>query len=53
MQSIQDDYELNTKMLHCPTWPDLMTPAGIFDFIVKVHERGSEYRNGPIVVVDR
>lgn len=53
MQSIQDDYELNVRMLHCPSWPELGHPSSIYDFIVDVHQRGSEYRNGPIVVIDR
>lgn len=53
MQSIQDDYELNVRMLHCPSWPELGHPASIFDFIVDVHQRANEYRNGPIVVVDK
>lgn len=53
MQSIQDDYELNVKMLHCPSWPELGHPASIFDFILDVHQRDTAYRNGPVVVVDR
>lgn len=53
IQSIQDDYELNVRMLHCPSWPELGHPASIFDFIVDVHQRGNEYRNGPIVIVDK
>lgn len=54
MQSIQDDYELNVRMLHCPSWPSSFGhPASIYDFIVDVHQRCNEYRNGPIVVVDR
>lgn len=53
MQSIQDDYELNVRMLHCPSWPEMANPSSIYDFIVDVHHRGNEYRNGPIVVVDR
>lgn len=53
MQSIQDDYELNVRMLHCPSWPELGHPSSIYDFIVDVHQRSSEYRNGPIVVIDR
>ncbi|XP_055371806.1 tyrosine-protein phosphatase 99A isoform X2 [Condylostylus longicornis] len=53
IQSIQDDYELNVKMLHCPSWPDMTNPNSIYDFIVDVHDRTSDYRNGPIVVVDR
>ncbi|XP_055902453.1 tyrosine-protein phosphatase 99A isoform X2 [Eupeodes corollae] len=53
IQSIQDDYELSVKMLHCPSWPEMTNPNSIYDFIVDVHERCSDYRNGPIVVVDR
>lgn len=53
IQSIQDDYELSVKMLHCPSWPEMSNPSRIYDFIVDVHDRGNDYRNGPIVVVDR
>lgn len=53
IQSIQDDYELNVRMLHCPSWPELGHPSSIYDFIYDVHQRGNEYRNGPIVVVDK
>ncbi|XP_058981493.1 tyrosine-protein phosphatase 99A isoform X2 [Musca domestica] len=53
IQSIQDDYELSVKMLHCPSWPEMSNPSSIYDFIVDVHDRGNDYRNGPIVVVDR
>ncbi|XP_055315021.1 tyrosine-protein phosphatase 99A isoform X1 [Sitodiplosis mosellana] len=53
MQSIQDDYELNVRMLHCPSWPEMGHPSSIYDFIVDVHQRSNEYRNGPIVVIDR
>ncbi|XP_046869492.1 tyrosine-protein phosphatase 99A isoform X7 [Drosophila willistoni] len=53
IQSIQDDYELTVKMLHCPSWPEMTNPNSIYDFIVDVHERCQDYRNGPIVIVDR
>uniref|UniRef100_A0A2M4BET6 Protein tyrosine phosphatase n=1 Tax=Anopheles marajoara TaxID=58244 RepID=A0A2M4BET6_9DIPT len=53
IQSIQDDYELNVKMFENPAWPDMNNTRSIFDFVLRVHERCSEYRNGPIVVVDR
>ncbi|XP_052891620.1 tyrosine-protein phosphatase 99A isoform X2 [Anopheles moucheti] len=53
IQSIQDDYELSVKMLENSAWPDMNNTRSIFDFAVSVHERCSEYRNGPIVVVDR
>ncbi|XP_034489100.1 tyrosine-protein phosphatase 99A isoform X2 [Drosophila innubila] len=53
IQSIQDDYELSVKMLHCPSWPEMSNPNSIYDFIVDVHERSNDYRNGPIVIVDR
>uniref|UniRef100_A0A182SM08 Tyrosine-protein phosphatase domain-containing protein n=1 Tax=Anopheles maculatus TaxID=74869 RepID=A0A182SM08_9DIPT len=53
IQSIQDDYELSVKMLENPAWPDMNNTRSIFDFTLRVHERCSEYRNGPIVVVDR
>ncbi|KAH8419235.1 hypothetical protein KR222_011240, partial [Zaprionus bogoriensis] len=53
IQSIQDDYELSVKMLHCPSWPEMTNPNSIYDFIVDVHERCNDYRNGPIVIADR
>ncbi|XP_037919169.1 tyrosine-protein phosphatase 99A isoform X3 [Hermetia illucens] len=53
IQSVQDDYELNVRMLHCPSWPEMSNPNSIYDFIVDVHERTSDYRNGPVIVVDR
>lgn len=53
LQSNQDDYELSVRMLHCPSWPDLGHPSSIYDFIVDAHQRPNDYKNGPIVVVDR
>ncbi|XP_038105916.1 tyrosine-protein phosphatase 99A isoform X1 [Culex quinquefasciatus] len=53
IQSIQDDYELSVRMFENPMWPDMAQPRSIFDFAVRVHERCAEYRNGPIVIVDR
>lgn len=53
MQSIQDDYDLVVRMLHCPSWPELGHPASIYDFIVDAHQRSNDYRNGPIAVIDR
>ncbi|XP_058812317.1 tyrosine-protein phosphatase 99A [Topomyia yanbarensis] len=53
IQSIQDDYELSVRMFENPMWPDMANPRSIYDFAVRVHERCAEYRNGPIVVIDR
>jgi receptor-type tyrosine-protein phosphatase gamma len=53
IQSIQGDYEFNVKLYHNPTWPNLHNARSIYDFVLKVHERNNESRNGPIVVVDR
>lgn len=53
IQSVQDDYELHVKLLHCPSWPDRNDSKKLYNFILKVHERGSEYRNGPLIIVDR
>ncbi|XP_058457054.1 tyrosine-protein phosphatase 99A [Malaya genurostris] len=53
IQSIQDDYELSVRMFENPMWPDMANPRSIYDFAVRVHERCAEYRNGPIVIVDR
>ena len=53
IQSIQDDYELNVKMYENPHWMDINNSQMIYDFVLKVHERCIDYKNGPIVVVDR
>lgn len=53
IQSTQHDYELSVKMLHYPNWPNLANVTSIYDFIADVHERASDYRNGPIVIIDR
>uniref|UniRef100_U5EUF9 Putative receptor-type tyrosine-protein phosphatase mosPTP-1 n=1 Tax=Corethrella appendiculata TaxID=1370023 RepID=U5EUF9_9DIPT len=53
MQSILDDYELNIKMFENPQWLNFNSYDSIYAFILKVHERTSDYRNGPIVVIDR
>ncbi|XP_065074555.1 tyrosine-protein phosphatase 99A isoform X1 [Ochlerotatus camptorhynchus] len=53
IQSIQDDYELSVRMFENPMWPDMANPRSIYDFTLRVHERCAQYRNGPIVIVDR
>lgn len=53
IQSIQDDYELSVRMFENPMWPDMANPRSIYEFAVRVHERCAQYRNGPIVIVDR
>lgn len=53
IQSIQDDSEINVRMLYNPSWPNLNNTTSLYDFLVKMHERSDNYKNGPIVVVDR
>lgn len=53
IQSIQDDYEMNVRMLYNPNWPNLNNTSSLYDFLIKMHERCDNYKNGPIVVVDR
>lgn len=40
-------------MLYNPDWPNLSNPQCLYDFLIKMHERNDDYRNGPIVVMDR
>jgi Protein-tyrosine phosphatase len=51
--SIQDGVEINVRMLYNPNWPNLNNPTCLYDFLIKMHERCNDYRNGPIVVMDR
>lgn len=53
IQSIQDDYEMEVRLLYNPSWPNLGNVTSLYDFLVKMHERCDNYKNGPIVVVDR
>lgn len=53
IQSIQDDYEMEVRMLYNPSWPNLNNTTSLYDFLIKMHERQDSYKNGPIVVVDR
>lgn len=53
IQSTHDDTEMDVRMLYNPVWPNLSNPTCLYDFLVKMHERTDDYRNGPIVVMDR
>jgi receptor-type tyrosine-protein phosphatase gamma len=52
MQSLQDDYEIPVKMIHCTNWPHhCCTVAEIYHLPNTVLDMGIQ--NGPIVIVDR
>ncbi|XP_023703350.2 tyrosine-protein phosphatase 99A isoform X4 [Cryptotermes secundus] len=54
VQSLQDDYELPVRMMHCANWPHNCSPiTSLFELIHLVQEWHREYRNGPIIVMDR
>lgn len=43
MRSNQDDYELQTKIIHCPGWPECGGPlGGVFDLIQVVQDATQE-----------
>lgn len=49
MRSNQDDYELQTRVIHCPGWPECCSPlSGVFDLIQIVqnatHQQASQQR---------
>lgn len=52
MQSMQDDYEIPIKMIHCTNWPNHC--ASIAEFYQLPNKAlDSGIQNGPIVVVDK
>ncbi|XP_063928096.1 tyrosine-protein phosphatase 99A isoform X2 [Zophobas morio] len=52
MQSLQDDYEIPVKMIHCTNWPQhCCSIAEIYHLPNTVLDMGIQ--NGPIVVVDK
>ncbi|KRT79091.1 hypothetical protein AMK59_7769 [Oryctes borbonicus] len=54
MQSLQDDYELHVRMVHCTNWPHhCASVAEIYHLPNTVQETQLGYQNGPVVVVDR
>ncbi|KAK9718919.1 Fibronectin type III domain [Popillia japonica] len=54
MQSLQDDYELHVRMIHCTNWPHhCSSVAEIYQLPNTVQETQLGYQNGPVVVVDR
>ncbi|PSN58505.1 Tyrosine-protein phosphatase 99A [Blattella germanica] len=54
LQSLQDDYELAVRMVHCPNWPhNCGALTSVFELINLVQEWHLEYQNGPIIVMDR
>ncbi|CAL4125434.1 unnamed protein product, partial [Meganyctiphanes norvegica] len=54
VQSLQDDYELPVRLIHCPGWPHtlpaLSTTLSLVTMVSEIH---SNYQNGPLIVVDR
>ncbi len=53
IQSIHDDSETEVRLLYNPSWPNLGNINSLYDFLVRVHERCDNYKNGPIVVIDK
>lgn len=54
MQSLQDDYELHVRMIHCTNWPNHCTSISeIYHLPNTVQETQLGYQNGPVVIVDR
>ncbi|CAG7726663.1 unnamed protein product, partial [Allacma fusca] len=55
MQSLQDDYELQIKIIQSSHWPHHSSNplASVFDLIYLVQESLKESQAGPIAVVDR
>lgn len=54
MQSLQDDYELHVRMVHCANWPHhCASISEIYHLPNTVQETQLGYQNGPVVVVDK
>lgn len=55
IQSLQDDYELNVKMVQSSHWPYHCSTGSttIFDLIQIVQKSTSETYNGSVVIIDR
>lgn len=55
LQSLQDDYDLTVKMVHCPMWPHSVPPpiSSVLDLITHVQDCTRESHLGPVAVVDR
>ncbi|XP_071054817.1 putative receptor-type tyrosine-protein phosphatase mosPTP-1 isoform X3 [Onthophagus taurus] len=54
MQSLQDDYELHVRMIHCMNWPHhCPSISEIYHLPNTVQDTQLGYQNGPVVVVDR
>lgn len=53
IHSIQDDTEIKVRLLYNPNWPNVNNTPCLYDFLVKINERSNDYKNGPIIVVDR
>lgn len=53
LQSLQDDYELSTKMVHCANWPHHCASITELYFLPNAVQEMIGIQNGPIVVVDR
>ncbi|KAF5274572.1 hypothetical protein FQA39_LY07184 [Lamprigera yunnana] len=54
MQSVQDDYELHVRMIHCTNWPhNCLYISELFHLPDIVQDTQMGYQNGPVVVIDR
>ena len=53
MQSLQDDYELHVRMVHCVNWPHHCSISEIFHLPSTVQKKQLGYQNAPIIVIDR
>lgn len=55
LQSTQDDYEMTTKIISAPLWPESCSPlATSFELIqlVKTWQQDTQENQGPVVVID-
>ncbi|XP_056645742.1 tyrosine-protein phosphatase 99A [Diorhabda sublineata] len=53
MKSVQDDYEIPVKMLHCLNWPHQVSSINEMYHLPNFILDMQKIQNGPIVVVDR
>lgn len=54
IQSLQDDYERNVRMVHSTDWPNNCTSISeIYQLPNAVQDTQQGYQNGPLVIVDR
>lgn len=55
LQSLQDDYDLSLRMIHCPMWPHTAGPplSNLNELVGFSLECIRESHQGPVCVVDR